>query len=45
MSTAHDIWTSTDLASRHSSLLLPGTRFTFFAFAAIIAGAVLAFVT
>ncbi len=31
--------------SRQPNLLLPGTRFTFFAFAAIVAGAALAFVT
>jgi len=50
MSTAHDVWTRTESAFRNSNLkpvnlLLPGARFTFFAFTAIIAGAILAFVT
>ncbi|HEX4292493.1 MAG TPA: hypothetical protein VHZ29_00015 [Rhizomicrobium sp.] len=31
--------------SRQPNLLLPGARFTLFAFAAIVAGAALAFVT
>jgi hypothetical protein len=36
---------ATSDGSRQPSLLLPGARFTLFAFAAILAGAALAFVT
>jgi hypothetical protein len=50
MSTAHDVWTTAETAYRSSTvkpanLLLPGTRFTFFAFSAIVAGTVLALMT
>ena len=50
MSIAHDVWTNAETAYRTSTvkpvnLLVPGTRFTLFAFAAIVAGAVLALMT
>jgi hypothetical protein len=50
VSAVHDVWTNAESAYRISSLksanfLLPSARFSFFAFTAIVAGAILALVT
>jgi hypothetical protein len=47
MSTAHDTWTDAEQFHDASpiNLLLPGVRFMLFALMAILAGAVLAFLT